>query len=506
MNVLVIGSGGREHALCWALSRSDGIGSLFCAPGNAGIGEVASCVQVDWEDTNAVISFCHKRDIALVVIGPEAPLAAGLADDLRDVGLRVVGPSKDAAQLEASKVFMREICKEVGIPSPSNASFEESEKAKLYVGENFREGEKIVVKADGLAAGKGVVIASSHDEAYQTIDEMFNGKFGESSARVLIEKCLEGKEASLFYLCDNEVALPFGGGRDYKRIGDDDRGANTGGMGSYAPVGELTQEVCAEVKEKIVMPTLRAMAQRGMPFSGFLYAGVMLTSDGVKLLEFNVRLGDPETQVVLPRLKSNFLKLLLASCSGAGSLKGQRILWESRPCVTVVMASKGYPGAYQRGAELSGLEKVAAMKDVQVFHAGTVRDRKGKFRTAGGRVLAVSALGKDLDKARRHAYRAVRRISWQEGICRHDIAKKIIIKTVPVKKATIKKMGIKQVAVQQDSEMRDVADRVTTKEVPDEKTNVRKVAEFLRLRERFVFLIGATYFLTQKSNKTGTIR
>ena len=421
MNVLVIGGGGREHALCWALSKSGGAGDLFCAPGNAGIGEVARCVQVDWKNADAVVGFCRDHDIGLVVIGPEAPLAAGLSDALRDAGLRAVGPSREAARLESSKAFMREICEEMKVPSPRNASFKESEQAKSYVGANFQEGEKIVVKADGLAAGKGVVIAASHGEAYGAIDEMFDGKFGEASACVLIEECLEGEEASLFYLCDGEVALAFGNGRDYKRIGEGNTGANTGGMGAYSPVAELTEEVCTQVKEEIVNPVLRSMALRGIPFTGFLYAGVMLTSNGVKLLEFNVRLGDPETQVVLPRLRSNFLELLLTSCSGAGALRGTSLEWDPRNCVTVVMASRGYPGEYEKGGRIEGIESPASMEDVHVFHAGTARDGDGGLLAAGGRVLAVSGLGESLAPARARAYEALGRIEWSGGIYRRDI-------------------------------------------------------------------------------------
>ena len=399
------------------------MGDLFCAPGNAGMEEIARCVQVDWKDTAVVVDFCYDRNIALVVIGPEAPLAAGLSDTLRDAGFRVVGPSREAAKLESSKAFTREVCEEMEIPSPRSMNFTGSEqaKAKSYVEANFQEDEKIVVKADGLAAGKGVVIASSRGEAYEVIDEMFDGKFGEASACVLIEECLEGEEASLFYLCDGEVALALGSGRDYKRIGDGNVGANTGGMGAYSPVEELTGEICAQVEEKIVNPALHSMVLRGTPFAGFLYAGVMLTSSGVKLLEFNVRLGDPETQVVLPRLQSNFLQLLLTSCSGAGALRDVSLEWDSRSCVTVVMASRGYPGKYKTGERIEGIRSANSMRDIQVFHAGTDRDSDGGILASGGRVLAVSGLGESLVSARSRAYEAVRHIEWSGGIYRRDI-------------------------------------------------------------------------------------
>ena len=421
MNVLVIGGGGREHALCWALSRSAGTGDLFCAPGNAGIAEVARCVDIDWQKEGEVIGFCHDHDVELVVIGPEAPLAAGLADALRAAELKVVGPSAAAARLESSKEFMREICEERNIPSPRHAVFGEAEQAKSYVEAGFSDSESVVVKADGLAAGKGVVVAANKSEAYDAIDEMFDGRFGAASSRVLIEECLVGKEASLFFLCDGEKSLAFGSGRDYKRIGEGDVGENTGGMGAYSPVAELSEAVCAEVESRIVAPALAAMAERGTPFSGFLYAGVMLTDAGIKLLEFNVRMGDPETQIVLPRLRSDFLQLLLASCSGAGGLEGCRPEWDERACLTVVLATRGYPGAYEKGDVISGVEDAASLEDVHVFHAGTTRDSEGRLLAAGGRVLAVSALGEDVSAARARAYQAVERIDWAGGVYRRDI-------------------------------------------------------------------------------------
>lgn len=421
MNVLVIGSGGREHALCRALLSSRGLGALFCAPGNAGITDIARCVPLNWQDDRAVSDFCRERDIMLVVIGPEAPLAAGLANKLRAAGLKVVGPDAAAARIESSKSFMRGICIEKKIPAPKHADFRDRESAKLHVAETYRENEAVVIKADGLAAGKGVVIASERREAFDAIDGMFDGQFGAASSRVLIEEFLHGEEASLFFLCNGEEAIAFGSARDYKRIGDGDRGANTGGMGAYSPIRDIGETLHRAVSDNIVAPALQAMADKGTPFQGFLYAGVMVTDSGVKLLEFNVRMGDPETQVVLPRLRSDFLELLLASCSGEGGLRGRRVEWDRRVCVTVVLASRGYPGDYMKGDVVRGVEDIRSLEDVEVFHAGTAKDSEGRLVTAGGRVLAVSGLGKDLEAARRRAYAAVGKIDWPGGIYRSDI-------------------------------------------------------------------------------------
>ena len=421
MNVLVIGGGGREHALCWALSKSRGLGELFCAPGNAGIAEIARCVPLDWRDSGAVAAFCRERDVALAVVGPEAPLAAGLADALRAAGLRVVGPSAAAARLESSKRFMREVCEEQNIPAPRHACFADAAAAKSHIEANFAASEAVVVKADGLAAGKGVVMAAGRREACAAVDEMFGGRFGAASSRVLVEECLQGREASFFFLCDGEAALAFGEARDYKRIGEGDTGENTGGMGAYSPLADVGEATRAAVAERIVAPALRAMAERGAPFSGFLYAGVMITEGGAKLLEFNVRLGDPEAQVVLPRLGSDMLELFLDSCSGPGALRGRRLEWDRRACLAVVLAARGYPGGYAKGDVVTGLEDAAASADVTLFHAGTARDEGGRLLSAGGRVLAVSALGEDVAAARRSAYGAVARIDWPGGVHRLDI-------------------------------------------------------------------------------------
>ena len=422
MNVLVIGGGGREHALCWALSRSPRLGQLFCAPGNAGIAEIAQCVPLDWQDGGQpVADFCRHNKIGLIVIGPEAPLAAGLADTLRTAGLRVIGPSAQAAKLESSKQFMRQICTEQNIPAPRHACFADASAAKSHVEANYSPSEPVVIKADGLAAGKGVVMAANRQEALAAIDQMFDGRFGAASSKVLVEECLHGREASFFFLCDGAAALPLGEARDYKRAGDGDTGDNTGGMGAYSPLADLDAATRAAVAEDIVAPTLHAMARRGTPFTGFLYAGVMLTASGAKLLEFNVRLGDPEAQVVLPRLRSDVLDLFLAACSGAGALRQRQLQWDQRACLTVVMAAQGYPGDYAKGETIAGLEEAAAAPDAILFHAGTTRDSHNNLVSAGGRVLAVSALGENLAAARRSAYTAIVRIDWPGGVCRYDI-------------------------------------------------------------------------------------
>lgn len=440
VNVLVIGGGGREHAICWALKKSKTLNKLFCAPGNAGIDDIAERVSLNWEDFGAVVDFCHRHDIGLVVVGPEAPLAAGLADALRAAGVSVVGPGKDAARLESSKAFMREICAEWNIPSPRHACFTDRDAAKAYLAAEYAADAAVVIKADGLAAGKGVVIAANQQEAFDAVDEMFDGRFGEASSRVLVEEFLRGEEASFFFLCDGERALAFGRARDYKRVGGSDvgedviaselfwpvprkgdKGENTGGMGAYSPVLELSRKTKEDVAKRIVAPALQAMVKRGTPFTGFLYAGVMITQEGVKLLEFNVRLGDPEAQVVLPRLRSDFLQLLLASCSGAGALAKTKIKWDTRTCLAVVLAAQGYPRSYQKGDVITGVERAARTKQVEVFHAGTKRDQERRLRVAGGRVLALSALGRSLGKARQHVYHAVERIEWPGGIYRLDI-------------------------------------------------------------------------------------
>ena len=412
MNVLLIGGGGREHALAWKLRQSPLLDILYCAPGNAGIAEVAKCVALDIANHDAVIRFCREKDIALVVIGPEAPLVAGLADDLEAAGIKVFGPSAAAAQLEGSKGFTKDLCAEYGIPTASYRRFADAHAAKAHV---KTQALPIVVKADGLAGGKGVTVAASRDEAEAAIDACFAGALG---AEVVIEEFLEGEEASFFALVDGTAALPLATAQDHKRAFDGDKGPNTGGMGAYSQAPIMTPALCARVMEEIVIPTVRVMRARGTPFKGVLYAGLMIKDRAPKLIEYNVRFGDPEAQVLMMRLESDLLPALLATAEGR---LGKLVLnWHDEAALCVVMAAKGYPGAYEKGTEIRGLGEAGADPDVQVFHAGTKLDGT-QLLADGGRVLGVTARGKDIAEAKRRAYRAVDKIDWPGGFCRRDI-------------------------------------------------------------------------------------
>jgi phosphoribosylamine--glycine ligase len=412
MNVLLIGGGGREHALAWKLRQSPLLDILYCAPGNAGIAEVAKCVALDIANHDAVIRFCREKDIALVVIGPEAPLVAGLADDLEAAGIKVFGPSAAAAQLEGSKGFTKDLCAEYGIPTASYRRFADAHAAKAHV---KTQALPIVVKADGLAGGKGVTVAASRDEAEAAIDACFAGALG---AEVVIEEFLEGEEASFFALVDGTAALPLATAQDHKRAFDGDKGPNTGGMGAYSQAPIMTPALCARVMEEIVIPTVRVMRARGTPFKGVLYAGLMIKDRAPKLIEYNVRFGDPEAQVLMMRLESDLLPALLATAEGR---LGKLVLnWHDEAALCVVMAAKGYPGAYEKGTEIRGLGEAGADPDVQVFHAGTKLDGT-RLLADGGRVLGVTARGKDIAEAKRRAYRAVDKIDWPGGFCRRDI-------------------------------------------------------------------------------------
>ena len=415
MNVLLIGSGGREHALAWAMSASPLLGTLFCAPGNAGIAEVAECVSVDVADHAAVVRFCRDNAISLVVVGPEAPLVAGLADDLAAADIKVFGPSKAAAQLEGSKGFTKDLCREFGIPTAAYGRFADVRAAKAYLA---RQKLPIVVKADGLAAGKGVVIAETRADAEAAIDACFAGAFGAAGAEIVIEEFLEGEEASFFALVDGKHALPLATAQDHKRVGDGDTGPNTGGMGAYSPAPVMTESMTARVMHEIIEPTVRAMAARGTPYKGVLFLGVMITKDGPKLYEYNVRFGDPETQVLMLRLKSDLLPALLATADGV--LEKFDLRWHDEPALTVVMASRGYPGAYAAGTEIHGLDAARAVPGVEVFHAGTRQDGD-RLIAAGGRVLNVTARGKTVAEAKARAYEALAKIDWPGGFCRSDI-------------------------------------------------------------------------------------
>ena len=415
MNVLLIGGGGREHALAWKLKQSPLLDRLYCAPGNAGIAQVAECVALDAADHEAVIRFCKENKIGLVVIGPEAPLVAGLADDLEAAGLRVFGPSREAARLEGSKGFTKDLCAEFGIPTGAYRRFADAASARAYVA---GESVPIVVKADGLAAGKGVVIAKTHAEAEAAIDACFAGAFGAAGAEVVIEEFLAGEEASFFALTDGKTVLPLATAQDHKRAFDGDQGPNTGGMGAYSPAPIMTDELCRRVMREIVEPTVRALREAGTPFKGVLYAGLMIADGAPKLIEYNVRFGDPECQPLMLRLKSDLLPALLAVAEGR--LEDIELEWHDEPALCVVMATKGYPGAYAKGSEIRNLDDAASDPAVEIFHAGTKRDGT-RVLADGGRVLGVTARGANIGEARDRAYAAIGKIDWPEGFYRRDI-------------------------------------------------------------------------------------
>jgi phosphoribosylamine--glycine ligase len=415
MNVLLIGSGGREHALAWKLAASPLLTKLYCAPGNGGIAEVAECVPLAVADHTAVIRFCADNAIDLVIVGPEAPLVAGLVDDLTTVGIKCFGPKQAAAQLEGSKGFTKDLCREFDIPTAAYGRFTDAASAKAYL-----DAQKlpIVIKADGLAAGKGVTIAATRAEAEAAIDACFAGAFGKAGSEVVIEEFLEGEEASFFALCDGTTALALATAQDHKRVGDGDTGPNTGGMGAYSPAPVITPAMSARVMDEIIGPTVDAMAKRGTPFKGVLFAGLMITAEGPKLIEYNVRFGDPETQVLMLRLKSDLLPALLATADGV--LDTFDLRWHDDPALTVVMAANGYPGPPEVGTEIKGLNSAAAVEGVEIFHAGTRRDGD-RLLAQGGRVLNVTARGKTVAEAQARAYAAAARIDWPGGFYRHDI-------------------------------------------------------------------------------------
>jgi phosphoribosylamine---glycine ligase len=415
LNVLLIGGGGREHALAWKLKQSPLLDTLYCAPGNAGIAAVAEIVPLDLGDHAAVARFCKERQIGLVVIGPEAPLVAGLTDDLERQGIKVFGPSQAAAMLEGSKGFTKDLCARAGIPTAAYARFSDAASAKAYLA---RQTLPIVIKADGLAAGKGVTIAETRAEAEAAIDACFGGAFGDAGAELVIEEFLRGEEASFFALVDGTTALPLATAQDHKRAYDGDRGPNTGGMGAYSPAPIMTPALCARVMAEIIAPTVRAMAEAGTKFKGVLYAGLMIEGGAPKLIEYNVRFGDPECQALMLRLKSDLLPALLATAEGR--LAGVELEWSDDPALCVVMAAKGYPGAYAKGSEIKGLDEAARVPGVQIFHAGTRRDGS-RILADGGRVLGVTARGRDIREAKARAYAAVDKIDWPGGFCRRDI-------------------------------------------------------------------------------------
>jgi phosphoribosylamine--glycine ligase len=415
MNILILGSGGREHALAWKIAASPLTTKLYCAPGNAGIAREAECVALDITDHAAVIGFCTAQKIDFVVVGPEGPLCAGIVDDLEAAGFKTFGPSKWAARLEGSKGFTKDLCKANKIPTAAYERFKRAEPAKEYV---RKHGAPIVVKADGLAAGKGVVVASTVEEAEAAIDMMFDGGLGTPAWEIVIEDCMVGEEASFFALCDGDTATPLASAQDHKRVGDGDTGPNTGGMGAYSPAPIMTPAMNQRVMDEIIFPTVRALKKAGAPFKGVLFAGLIITKDGPQLIEYNVRFGDPETQVIMLRLMSDLLPALIASRDG--QLKNFDLRWYPDAALTVVMAAKGYPGSYRKGTVIEGLSDAAQVQGVEIFHAGT-RSDGDHILANGGRVLNVCARGNSVAQAQQSAYAAVDKIKWPDGFCRRDI-------------------------------------------------------------------------------------
>jgi phosphoribosylamine---glycine ligase len=415
MNILILGGGGREHALAWAIKQNPKTDRLIVAPGNAGIAQLAECADIDILSGATVVTFCEENAIDFVIVGPEAPLAAGVADATRAAGLLTFGPSAAAARLEASKSFTKEICDACAAPTAGYARFTEAAPARAYIAD---KGAPIVVKADGLAAGKGVIVAMTEAEALDAIDDMFGGEFGAAGAEVVIEEFMTGEEASFFILTDGVNALPIGTAQDHKRVGDGDTGPNTGGMGAYSPAPVLTDAIAAQAMAEIVLPTIQEMARRGTPYQGVLYAGLMIEDGRARLVEYNARFGDPECQVLMMRLGAQALDLLLACAEGR--LSEVRANWADDHALTVVMAAQGYPGSYTKGSVIGGLEALPETSSQMVFHAGTTA-RDGAITATGGRVLNVTARGATLAEAQARAYAMVDAIDWPEGFCRRDI-------------------------------------------------------------------------------------
>jgi phosphoribosylamine--glycine ligase len=416
MKVLVVGSGGREHALCWALRRSPLCTRLYCAPGNAGIADEAHCVPVAADDVAGQVALAQEEDIDFVIVGPEAPLVEGLVDRLAQIGILAFGPTAAAAAIEGSKFYMKELCERCGVPTAAYARFDEPDAAKEYI---HRHGAPLVVKADGLAAGKGVVVCHNENEAFAAIDHIMTERaYGEAGAQVVIEELLIGEEASFFALVNGDRAVPLASAQDHKAAYDGDQGPNTGGMGAYSPAPIVTPAVSRQIMDEIILPVAKALAEDGRRYTGVLYAGLMFTRDGPKVLEFNARFGDPECQPLILRAKSDLLAMLLACAEGR--MDDIRPEWHPEPAIVVVMATHGYPGHYGRGSTILGVEDAGAVPGVTVFHAGT-RRANGKLLADGGRVLGIGARAASISEAQAIAYQAIDRIRWPEGFCRRDI-------------------------------------------------------------------------------------
>ncbi|WP_294229653.1 phosphoribosylamine--glycine ligase [uncultured Shimia sp.] len=415
MNILILGSGGREHALAWAVMQNPKCDKLIVAPGNAGIAQIAECASFDIEDGGEVVTFVAANAIDFVIVGPEAPLANGVADRLREAGVLVFGPSKAAARLEASKSFTKEICDAANAPTAGYGHFTDAEAAKAYIRE---QGAPIVVKADGLAAGKGVIVAMDLQTALDAVDDMFGGAFGGAGAEVVVEEFMEGEEASFFILCDGKTALPVGTAQDHKRVGEGDTGPNTGGMGAYSPAPVLSDEIAQKALDEIVQPTIDEMAKRGTPYQGVLYVGLMIKDGQPRLVEYNVRFGDPECQVLMMRLGAQAMDLMHAAAEER--LHETQVNWADDHAITVVMAANGYPGSYEKGSVIGGLDALEGDSKNMVFHAGTTA-KDGQITASGGRVLNVTARGASLQEARDRAYAMVDAIDWPGGFYRRDI-------------------------------------------------------------------------------------
>jgi phosphoribosylamine--glycine ligase len=419
MKILLIGSGGREHALAWKLSKSKHCEKLFCAPGNAGISEVAECLDIAAEDHAGLLTFAHQNEIDFVVIGPEQPLVDGLGDAFRNLGIKVFGPSKVAAQMEGSKGFMKDFCARHDIPTAAYARFKSLDKAIAYIKE---QGAPIVIKTDGLAAGKGVIIAESVEDAIEAVTDMLSGKaFGDAGTELVIEEFMDGEELSYFALADGETYLPLTSAQDHKRVGDGDVGPNTGGMGAYSPAHFMTNELEEKILNRIIKPTVDGMKKDGTPFKGVLFAGLMVVNGEPRLIEYNIRFGDPECQPIMMRLESDLVELLMATDDETLADYQGKVKWSDKSTLCVVMAAKGYPGSYEKGTEIKNTSALISFDNVRLFHAGTMRDNSGTLVGSGGRVLGVVGSGNTIAEAQNEAYQGVDQIEWTEGFCRRDI-------------------------------------------------------------------------------------